>query len=222
MKKWQEMTKEQKQLVVMSGVLGLIVVFLFFQFGLSPFLARKARMTEEFEKLEAQLDLANEAIKGETQLRDSLTDKTSMLELAYREYIPAPENPLSWATKKIYGEARGVGVDIESVSEVGVDQAWTHKDQDKRAFKPYSVRIATQCTYAQLVRLIRVLERNNPRMYVCDVSIQARDTGTGKHMVSIVVEWPSWKAADKIPNFSGADTVPAPAAAPAAPATGKS
>lgn len=214
MKNWAQMTKEQKQLWIMGGLLGVIVIFLIFQFGLSPFFASKARMTEEYEKLKAQLDQATQAIKTESQLTETLNDKTRMLEQAYRESIPAIENPLSWATKKIYGHARSVGVDIESVSEVeGDSQPWIGKDQTQRAFKPYAVRISTECTYAELVRLLRELEKNNPHMFVTDIDVNSHEPGFIKHTVSLVVEWPSWKSTERISAFTtggepAAETVP--------------
>jgi hypothetical protein len=215
MKKWQDLTKEQKQVAVMSVVLGGIVIFLVIQFGLSPFLANKARMTEEFERLDAQLKVATQSVKDEAQLRESLVDKTRMLEQAYRDYIPALENPLSWATKKIYGEARVVGVDIESVSELDSgDSTWTGKETEKRAFKPYAVRIVLRCSFAQLIRLLRALEQNNPHMFVTDIAIDGDPSEVTRHSVAFVVEWPSWKAADRIPNFSGDNGA---ATAPAAP-----
>ncbi|HEY8240613.1 MAG TPA: GspMb/PilO family protein [Kiritimatiellia bacterium] len=214
MKNWQELTKEQKQVAVMSVVLGVIVIFLAVQFGLLPFLANKARMTEEFVALDAKLALATQAVKDEGVLRDTLVDKTRMLEQAYRDYIPAPENPLSWATKKIYGEARAIGVDIESVSELdsGDTGQWAGKDTEKRAFKPYAVRISLQCSFAQLVRLLRVLEERNPHMFVTDITIDANAGNVSKHIVSLVVEWPSWRSPDRIPNFSGKEAPAAPAA----------
>ncbi|MFH0908876.1 MAG: GspMb/PilO family protein [bacterium] len=203
MKNWAQMTKEQKQLWLMGGVLGAIVIFLIFQFGLSPFLASKARMTEEYETLKAQLDQATQAIKSEAQLGETLDDKTRMLEQAYRDYIPAIENPLSWATKKIYGDGRSIGVDIESVSEVVSDVAqWAGKDQARRAFKPYAVRIATECSYAELIRLLRELEKNNPRMFVTDIDVQAREVDRLRHSVSLVVEWPCWKSTERISAFT--------------------
>lgn len=213
MKNWAQMTKEQKQLWIMGGLLGVIVIFLIFQFGLSPFFASKARMTEEYEKLKAQLDQATQAIKSEAQLGETLNDKTRMLEQAYRESIPAIENPLSWATKKIYGEARSIGVDIESVSEVDADSAqWNGKDQVKRAFKPYAVRIATECSYAELVRLLRELEKNNEHMFITDIEVNSREPGFTKHAVSLVVEWPSWKSTDRISAFTtGGEAAPAEA-----------
>ena len=210
MKNWAQMTKEQKQLWIMGGVLSAIVIFLIFQFGLSPFLAGKARMTEEYETLKAQLDQAMQGIKGEAQLTETLNDKTRMLEQAYRESIPAIENPLSWATKKIYGHARSIGVDIESVSEVDSDaQQWMGKDQAQRAFKPYAVRISTECTYAELVRLVRELEKNNAHMFVTDISVNSHEPGFTKHTVSLVVEWPSWKSTERISAFTaGGDAAP--------------
>ncbi len=214
MKNWAQMTKEQKQLWIMGGLLGAIVIFLIFQFGLSPFFASKARMTEEYEKLKAQLDQATQSIKSEAQLGETLSDKTRMLERAYRESIPAIENPLSWATKKIYGHARSVGVDIEAVSEVEGDaQQWMAKDQAKRAFKPYAVRISTECTYAELVRLLRELEKNNPNMFVTDIEVNSHEPGYTKHTVSLIVEWPSWKSTERISAFvtgvePAADAVP--------------
>ena len=217
MKNWAQMTKEQKQLWIMGGVLGAIILFLIFQFGLSPFMASKARMTEEYEKLKAQLDQATQSIKGETQLSETLGDKTRMLEQAYRDYIPAIENPLSWATKRIYGDARSVGIDIESVSEVETEiNLWTSKEQARRAFKPYAVRISLECSYAELIRLTRQLEKNNPHMFITDIDVQSRESDYTKHTVSMVVEWPSWKSTERISAFTTGGDAPASAAPPAA------
>ncbi len=116
--------------------------------------------------------------------------------------------------EKIYGHARSVGVDIESVSEVeGDSQPWLGKDQTQRAFKPYAVRISTECTYAELVRLLRELEKNNPHMFITDIDVNSHEPGFIKHTVSLVVEWPSWKSTERISAFTtggepAAETVP--------------
>jgi hypothetical protein len=52
------------------------------------------------------------------------------------------------------------------------------------------------------VRLIRELEKNNPHMFISDISIQSRDSDNLKHSVNLVVEWPSWKGLERIPDFA--------------------
>ena len=191
---WKELSKEQQQRYILIGLSALVAIFVVVQFVIKPFLTKQAQAKEEYATLKSQLEAAQQAIHNEGQLIKNVEEKNADLKKAFENYIPNPENPLSWATKQIYVDARAVGVDIESVTEVDVDASpWTAKEQAKRVFKPYGVRIAMQCSYFEMIRLLQTLEESNPYLSIAEVSIASQPTDPEKHQASLLIEWPHWK-----------------------------
>ena len=71
------------------------------------------------------------------------------------------------------------------------------KDQEKRIFKPYAVRVTTQCSYEQLARLVETLESTNPYLTINGLAIANQPDAPARHQVTLSIEWPNWKDADK-------------------------
>ncbi len=192
--KWESMNQQQKQKVILGVILGIGCLVALKQFVLTPFLNKRAANREEYETLKSKLDKAATAAKNEFVLSEKLEASTKELLNIANELVPSSDNPLSWVTRKLYAQARLVGVDIESVSEAdGGLQTFELKEQAQRAFKPYGVRLMTQCTYAQLVNLVRLLEDNNPYLSVSGINISSQLGSANRHQVTILVEWPFWK-----------------------------
>ena len=186
-----EMTKEQKQYIVLGVVVGATGVFALFNFLLAPMKAKYAAAKEEYAQVSADLDAARRVIRNEDAIREQLARSTEILAEAATEYLPDTLNPLSWATQKIYFKAREVGVEVTSVSETGgsgVLQSQAHGGH--RAFGSYSVRVLTECGYDKLVQLMDALETSNPYLTVTGVTVDARPGSPLNHPVNLVVEWP--------------------------------
>lgn len=190
---WETMSKEQKQKIILAVIVGLSALFAVYQFVITPWIQGRGQARQELEELRTKVETAQSLIRKEQQITQQLIDASNLMARAHRDYIPAADNALSWVTKVLYSSARSVGVDIESVSEVDVGaQGFIQKDQAARAFKPYSVRVVFQSSYAQLVRLLHTIEKSNPYLCVTGISIYGQPGNVERHQVNIVVEWPSW------------------------------
>ncbi|MFH0878763.1 MAG: hypothetical protein V2A34_03535 [Lentisphaerota bacterium] len=213
---WQEMSKERKQVLILAGIVAAGVLFVLVQYGLRPLFNSKKKATDELESLKAQLLKADNIIGRDSLIRTELTKSSAELNRAMEQCIVPRDNPLSWVTEKIYRGAREVGIDIESVAEVS--SALSSRDKQKqtdRVFAVYSVRIITQCGYAQIVQLVEALEKSNPYLCISGISIAAQDRMVEKHAISLIVDWPMKMDTPAIPPSglpTGAAGMPKPEA----------
>ncbi len=194
----KNLSKEQKQKYILLAVISVAGLFAVKQFALSPLLASHAKAVEELEQLKGKVESADALIKRADEITQQAADVKLKLEAAARERIPAVDNPLAWATRGIYAHARALGVDLESVSDLEVDaQGFTAKEQEKRTFKPYGVRVVTQCSFEQLRQLIQALESSNPYVSVSGINIGSQPNTPERHQIMFNLEWPSWKNPQK-------------------------
>jgi hypothetical protein len=191
--KYAELSKEQKQKLLLAALVGVGALYALVSFVIHPFVMSGKRAAGELEALSARVHKAHLALRREAQIRENLALSHAALADAAKSHIPASDNPLSWVAQRVYRGAREVGVEIESVVDLGVTPAaWAQSDATGRAFRPYTVRIVTQCSYRGLVNLIRTLEKSNPYLCVSEIQIAAQDGDVERHRISLSVEWPVW------------------------------
>jgi hypothetical protein len=190
---FKQMDAEQKKKFLLLAIVGIAAIYAAFTFGVSPMINGHRRDASELESLTDKLDRAQRNIGREAQIRQELEATSAFLTQTRADHIPPLDNPLSWVARKVYRSAREVGVDIESVADLGVATVpWTRGDETTRAFVPYKVRIVTQCGYKELVDLVRALEEGNPYLSVAEIQVSAQDASYDEHRVRISVEWPFW------------------------------
>ncbi|HBA85826.1 MAG TPA: hypothetical protein DCZ95_17220 [Verrucomicrobia bacterium] len=204
--KWQEKTKEQKNILVLIGLLSVAVLFIAYQFGLNPLFSGKAKVAQEVRDLQAKLAAGEEIAGREEKISQEVSVSNEEQHQADEHHIVPRENPLSWVTEKVYFNAREVGIEIDSVAEVGSPLTSRERtDKQQKNFGSYSVRIVAQCGYRDLIRLVKVLETSNPYLCVSGISVVSQDRTAEKHLISLVVEWPMRMAAGaaKSPDAAG-------------------
>ena len=196
---WSSLTKEQKQamaLVAMWVIGGLVALY---YFVLAPYFANRTTSANELDVLKAKIQQAEVTMRGESRLQAEYALCTEEFKHASETYVVPMDNPLSWVTEKVYSKARQVGVDVQSVAEVGSSSPyWEAALKSERSVRPYSVRIVTECSYQQLINLVEVLEKNNPALCITDISISPQDSTPEKHMLNMTVEWPMWGKSLKV------------------------
>lgn len=190
---WAALKKEHKQTVLLIAMWLLGSLFALYQFVLAPFFQNRSKSTTELDDLRTQIGKAEVAMQGESKLRREYANMIRKSQVAADEYVVPIENPLSWVTEKVYTSGRKVGVDVQSVAELGGGApGWEGLTKAERTFKPYSVRIVTECSYPQLLDFIRALEDSNPHICVSGISVSANDSNPTRHQVNLVAEWPMW------------------------------
>jgi len=195
-----DLSKEQKQALFLIVLLVIAGVYALYRFVLMPTLGTFKDSGNEAEELETKLARADAAVSQQKKIRADLLRSTEEMTELNEKYLPPLGNALSWATERIYRDARRVGVDVASVSPSAMtsvpwerDMPGKKKQKQTRVFVPFGVRISAKCGYFDLVRFIELMEQNNP--YVCVdslvVSVQTQDPQV--HDVSMTLQWPIWK-----------------------------
>jgi len=186
---WVSLKKEQKQMIVLIGMVLLGSVVLLYIYVIGPFLKSGGQVSVELDTIRTQLKQSDEVMRSEKKVRTDYAVATSNLHTALERYVTPVESPLSWATEKIYRQARLVGVDVESVNEATASTGGKTSQPNKN-FVSYGVRLFTRCGYADLLKLIHALEDDNPYLCLTEIGITPQDRNVQQHQVSITVEWP--------------------------------
>lgn len=188
---WSEMKREQKQAAILIALWVLGGVFALYQFVLMPYLRDKSQSSGELEKLSEQIKRAEVAMMGEPKIRADYRAEMADYQKLAQSYIAPTENPLAWAQDKIYRVAREVGVSITSVSAAGApSQAWENLVKKERIYKPYTVRVMAECSYADLVALIAALEDLNPFLAVSGIIVSGQEQSRVRHSITLTIEMP--------------------------------
>jgi len=196
------MTKEQKQYVFLGTLVGGIATYSLFTFVLAPMKEKWQESRSKIEELADQLEDAERLVRTRPRLEANLSESKEKMESAFQGFLPEIANPLSWATLTIYAQARKVGVDIRSVSEIGAPAILVMQGKDEdRLFGAYSVRIETECSFKVLKELLRAIEISNPYVCVSALSIAGKRDDPEIHTVNISVEWPAWIDADMADRY---------------------
>ncbi len=153
-----EMNKEQKQHLFLGVLGGIFVLYCVVSFGVTPLWAAWKTTRADYDDLTAKLEDADHLMGSRETLGQNLDVSRQVIQAATQEYIPDVQNPLSWATQKLYNQAREVGIDIQSVSETGASKALQLQGENSdRVFDSYAVRIVFDSTYDEVKKLVALL-----------------------------------------------------------------
>jgi len=196
------MTTEQKQYIFLGVLVGGIASYSLVTFLLVPIKENWKESRAKIEELAGQLEEAERLVKSRQKLMANLSESEEKIESAIQGFLPDIANPLSWATLTIYAHARKVGVDIQSVSEIGAPNLLVNRaSEEDRLFGAYAVRIETVCSFKVLKEFLRAIETSNPYVCVSALSISAGREDPESHAIHISVEWPAWIDADMAEQY---------------------
>ena len=196
------MTKEQKQYVFLGVLVGGIALYSLVTFVLAPIKKNWQESRSKIKELAAQLDEAERLVKSRKKLMASLNESQEKMKTTIPGFLPDIANPLSWATLTMYAHARKVGMDIQSVAEIGAPAILVNQaSNDERLFGAYAVRIETVCSFKVLKEFLQAIENSNPYVCVSALSISAKRDDPETHTVHISIEWPAWIDADMAERY---------------------
>lgn len=202
--KWADMTKDQKQKLVLLAMVGLGAVYALVRFAVLPMLDGRSERGAQLDRLKAQYEQAMIDFRGEAKLESEVLTMRTALEADFKERIPPTDNALSWASAFIYSRARPLGLEVTSVVEVDSGSLpWSQPDQAKRIFKPYAVRVSLVAGFHELKRFMTSLQQGNGYVAITSLSILTDPRDPERQAISLVLEWPSWKDAAKARNPFG-------------------
>ena len=157
---WKSLDKQQQQLIFLAVFLTGGALFGVWQFVVKPVQQTWAESVADLVELESKLKDARTAVRGEQQVRESLANTSGELQEAAQQYIPPPDNPLAWATAKMYGYGRDLNIDIDQVSEMTEPSTLRAiPGKEDILFGSYKVRIVAQGSFRKTVELISAIEK---------------------------------------------------------------
>ncbi|MGD9873208.1 MAG: hypothetical protein AB7T27_02950 [Kiritimatiellia bacterium] len=207
--KFGDMTKEQKQKVVLAGMGAAALLYVLYQFVLVPGIGTAGKSKDELAVLQADMEKVNHTLSSGTRLRGELEASAARLKEDNSKHIVPSDNPLAWALERVYECAEPLGIEIASVSPVtGSPVPWERTAGATRLFNPYTVKVVTRCGYFTLVSFLQALESANP--YVCVSDLRIRGTLDNlAHDVEFMLVWPKWADEKSKESIRGLDGKPA-------------
>lgn len=191
--KWQELSTEQKQIILLAVLLAFGASLALYRFVLVPSLEAIKRARTELGEVENQLQTARRLIANRDQITAQLEESARQLEEWAKDFIAPKENALAWATEYIYQQARKIGIDIESASEVAAGLVpWKSAPETARIFDPYVIRVVFRTDFFHLVDFLEAIEQSNPFVIVGQVSIAANRSDYSRHNIEVRLWFPTW------------------------------
>jgi len=199
----KDLTKEQKQRIVLGGMVAVALVAIIF-FGIKVSLSSIAVARQELNDLVSKIESADRALAKGSQVRKEYGETIEVLKEHLRS-APPVQNYYSWATEVIHERARQASLEIDAIDEQSRPGSTLSGGKGKALkLEPYSLRIVAHGGYEGLKSFLELIEKEHPLARVVTVDVS---TGSDPevHDLQLVVQWPfnlgsvadAWPEADK-------------------------
>lgn len=181
-----ELTKEQKQYIVLGIFVGAALIVLM------VFVVKISFSSITTAKVELD-DVASKIARAESTLKDreQVTIDFAATKRMLSEHIaatPPMKNYYSWATEIIYSRAREANLEVDAVDELESASRPPIKD-DEVVLEVYTLRISAQGSYEAISRFLGRLEQDQELMRISGVDIRTGKTPES-HIAQVFAQWP--------------------------------
>jgi hypothetical protein len=180
-----DLSKEQKQYVVVGAVAAVLLVFIIvgIRSGLSSVASAKAELQELREKIgKAERSLSRKQAEADELGASSVTLKDIVAGM------PPEKNYYSWATEIIYAVARSAALDVDAIDESNV-----RPSSDKAGgirLETYSLRITAHGGYGSIKRFVHEMDEQHPLVRFSGLEVSA-GSDPEEHEVQFHIQWPA-------------------------------
>lgn len=184
---WSVFTRQQKQMVIGTLVVALLLIIVMVHFlGLTkPAAARGGAAKAEIVELEKKIEAAQTLLLQEVMISRELNTAVKKLE-ELSAYVPAFSDRYAWAYEHVSRCAAQAKVVLDSLEEVQF-----MGDAAADASKPYEITVSTRCGYNQLVEFLRRLETGNPLLKITEMTMDAMPDSPDASQVRVRMQWPA-------------------------------
>lgn len=116
-------SRQKQQVMLLSGIVGMAVLYALYAFAWSPHQARLATREQEVLKLKGQIEKARKDLKQEPAVREEINRVTADLDAVRRTHVLQPvagSSPVLEVQSRLFALARTSGFEIDNVSEVAI------------------------------------------------------------------------------------------------------
>ena len=185
----QGMTKEQKQIWILAGIVSFTVVLALYLYVLKPLMSSSGETAVELASLQLEVDAAGRLLGQKSVIREKYQEELAALSEIQSSYLPDRKNPLSWVSKNMYEAARQRGLKLDSVVSARVSSV-RGQGAGGGLFSLYAAEVSLRCGYYELDGLLRYLSEVNPLICVSEISIASVPNDLENHKIQFKVDWP--------------------------------
>ena len=191
--KLPENKKERIQVLVLLAVGTLAVLYAGIKLGVGPLIQGKKARVAQMEQLKNDVDKAKSFLEQTTgdgaRNYETLSKITDFSEKYFLK--PRLENFLLPATEMVEDWIAEAGIKMAPPAELGrtdIPQA----EAARNVVRAYSMGFNLTCSTLELIRLLRVIEKENPSITVSRLSIVGNPAQPEKHTVNFSIQIPIW------------------------------
>lgn len=205
--KFKEMTKEQRDRIVLKALAVLLAAVGLYMFGLRPLVARIREDEARIQALDMQTARADRLIRQEAALRAEAERLRETMRDRLAHHLPPKENPLLWATQIVYRHAAVHGIEIRSIAEESIQTpAWirpadapetpraarggTEPPQAWRSLAPFAVQVALEAPFPGILMMIAGLESEQTLLNISSLNIQSATREPELQTARLSLQWP--------------------------------
>ena len=189
---------ERIKLYALFGVGAAFVLYLGGMYAIRPLQNVKQERREKIAARRADLSKARTVIKLVSRSRlmnaDIVREIMSLTERNRYVLRARLGNYLLGASELLEEQAAAAGIELKSVTEVGISDPPVGADQvPSSAFRIYTARVETQCGLHALRELIHGIETSNPLVAIAALTVNSNPAQAAIHDVRFDVQWPIWR-----------------------------
>ena len=192
--KLPEDKQERMKIFALIGI-GVLIVIVLAYLGIKSLRESKSAKIATLEELHKQQKSAN--IEINMMSRDNEVNRetvTEIIEISDKYVLrPVLGNYLLKAKEILKKYEKELDIKFEEIRDSGISAV----PHGARVYNIYTTRIRVECSYHDLIRVIREIEADNPYSCVTTISIATLADDPEKHTINFDVQWPVWADPEK-------------------------
>ena len=195
---------ERIKIFALAAIVTIIVIVVIVMFVIIQQRDSRAKAVGGVAKLDGQIRAGNTKIKRAIGIddrcaiiRDKLLefDKEHVFDEEFGVYRMNVEEYLVKIQKEL-------GIPFGSVRKLALTSVPPKRKRDfPHVLNSYTTLITMDASYAEVVKVVRKLENDNPYMSVLAVNISPKNNDRDKHTVRLKVDWPVWRNPEIVNSF---------------------
>jgi hypothetical protein len=186
------LSKDQKQKLVLAGLVLVVILGALKMFAYDPMTARLAAARKTTAELETKVrDLQTvraNAPRNLKRLQDVITETVNLT----NEGMPLAGNEYAWAARQVFNAAGKLGrrdLEVKEVGRTTPDARFVSRIARGPYFQAYTATVTQKSGLFDLVDLVRQIEQGNEFVNISRLSIRPGDNPE-HHEVSFNLQWP--------------------------------
>ena len=193
---WKSLNKDQKQMAALAVLAAFTFLYVGITFILKPMQEKMKVAKKDIKELAQQVKTAETFNSQDKTVVAAIEKNYKNLAGVDKQFLADEQNTFDWALEKASAVGREVGVEL-AISSVGVSGRSQGSATSIAHFVPYSINVNTECSYDQLVVLLKKFENISPYTSIGNLTIISSSSNYTKHAVSFRVQWPLFQNPNK-------------------------